>query len=294
MAQASKKQPQYPNVELPSFYTRVGVQVSSLISRGLNLAYEIEAALPSSIGYPQVDPSGSTDPLAPLPSPLDRLGTSPTPHPLESPTQIQRVVAQPPPLAVEPQNAEQTSWAMVWLHRGLHKYQHKDYGGAKDNFKQALQKQPTLGAAYNGLGGVLYQLGEFLEAIVVYHQALDHTPEKAQIYCNLGSALYQLQDFDEAVLAYEQALHWNSSLQLAYYGLGLAYYQNGSPQVAATAFEQATQLDQTHAESFLGLGVALYALGDLQEAAVASHQAMQLNPRYRQTYLALHRYLYDS
>jgi tetratricopeptide (TPR) repeat protein len=293
MAQSSQEQPQQRNLKLPSCYTRVDAQVSSLISRGLNLAYEIEAALPSSIAYPQINPSGSTDAFAPHSSPLDPLETSPTPHSLESPTQIQRAVAQESALSVELQNPEQTSWAMVWLHRGLHKYQHKDYQGAKDNFKQALQKQPTLGAAYNGLGGVLYQLGEFLEAIVVYHQALDYVAEKSEIYCNLGSALYQLQEFDEAVLAYEQALDWNPHLQSAYYGLGLAHYQNGSPQAAATAFEQATQLGQTHAESFLGLGAALYALGDLQEAAAASHQAMQLNPRYRQTYLALHRCLYD-
>ncbi len=260
--------------------------MSSFVKRGLNLANEIEATL--DIPTPDLEPKqglypGNQASYTPNGGILQEELNSAKYHCSETPTRIQSNWSEQPTLETE--NTDEVSWAMVWLRRGMHKFSQKDYTGAQENFKQALHKHPTFVAAYNGLGGVLYQRREFVEAVVVYNQALDYAPQSAHLHCNLGSAFFQLHNFDKAALAYQEAIRFNPYLHIAYYGLGLAHFQIGFHQEAVTAFTQATQLDFQHADSFLGLGAALYALGDNQEALMALRQAMHLNPYYIETYL---------
>ncbi|WP_249369439.1 tetratricopeptide repeat protein [Acaryochloris marina] len=286
MVEGPKEQSEQGKFNLPSLHARVDDQMSSLIKRGLNLANEIEEDLVNSGSEVEVqdnpqqqdqEPAGyqrSEQPESPFP-----------PDPLEGLTLVQPTVTSQPTLNSE--EMDETSWAVVWLRRGLHKYEQADYMGAKDNFKQAIHKQPTLAAAHNGLGSVLYQFRDFVEAVVVYSQALDYAPENAELYCNLASALYRIQNYDEAALAYQKAIHYNAYLHAAYYGLGLAQFQIGFQEEAMTAFEQATQLNIRHAESFLGLAVTHFEFGEYQEASVALEQAMQLNPVYIEAYFRL-------
>ncbi len=288
MEEGPQEQSSQDKFNLPSLHARVDDQVSSFIKRGLNLANEIEASLAGSL--PRLD----LEKHSPL-SDQD-LGAQP-PHKSQPPqeqlpecqTILQKTVANQPLL--DPEDTDETSWAMVWFRRGLHKYEQADYAGAQDNFKQAIQKQPTLAAAYNGLGSVLYQARDFVEAVVVYNQALDYAPQNAQLYCNLASALYQIQNYDEAALAYQKAIHFNPYLQAAYYGSGLAHFQIGFQEEAMTAFEQATHLNSRHAESFLGLAATHFVMGEYQDANMTLKKAMQLNPIYIEAYFRFQNFM---
>ncbi|NJK41206.1 MAG: tetratricopeptide repeat protein [Acaryochloridaceae cyanobacterium SU_2_1] len=268
----------------PSLRTKTGDEVTALIKRGLTLANEVEARLHAQINRP-------------TPAPPDPLVNQPQHQPentgLGRATQLQTDLPLPT-IPLQGEEAQQNPWAMVWLQRGLQKFGQGDYQGAGDNFKQALQKQPSLAIAHNALAGALYHQEKFLEAVVIYHQALDHDPDNAQIYCNLGSTLYQLQDFDEATIAFQQALQLDLYLAQAYYGLGLAYYRSGFYEESIIAYEQAIHLNDHHAESFVGLGIALYYLGDYQEASLSFRQAMQLDPRYIQLHMMFQDFLYPS
>lgn len=285
MAEGPDEQSNPEKFDLPSLHHRVEDQVSSFIKRGLSLANEIESDLEQSAPPLELDPS-----LPPGHSPLPAQTSSlPADKPLSpsrgqgETTQIQPKIPQP--AWGNPEETDENSWAIVWLRRGICKYQQADYAGAKDNFRHALQKQPTLAAAYNGLGSVLYQNQDFVEAVVVYHQALDHSSQSPELYCNLGSALFQIQNFDEAALAYQKAIYYDPHLQWAYYGLGLAQHQMRFLEEAVTAFEQATQLNCQHANSFLGLAAALYDLEEYEDATQALRMAMQLDPLHIELYL---------
>jgi|GEM_PF-3161169 len=280
MTAGPNKQPNSDKRNLPSLRPSADDQASAYIKQGLSLAKEIEATLsqqsvpdPSlhSIDFDSPSFTRQTDLSPPQPS-LQNITTK-----------IQSTVLRQPTQAVE--TANETSWATVWLQRGLQKYEQADYTGAHDNFEQALQKQPALAAALNGIGSVLYQYKDFVDAIEVYSQALEHAPQNALIYCNLGSALYQMQNFNEAALAYQQAIYFDPYLHVAYYGLGVTHFQIGFQEEAVTAFEQATQLNVRHADSFLGLAATLYLIGEYQNARTALHQAMQLDPLYIEVYL---------
>lgn len=280
MTVGPNEQPNSDQFRLPSPRPKTDDQVSAYIRQGLSLAKEIEATLsqpsvpdPSLLSIDLDSPSFNCQPDSPSPR-----TNSPT-----ITTEIQSTVLEQLPQAVEATN--ETSWATVWLRRGIQKYEQADYAGAHDNFKQALLKQPALASALNGIGSVLYQQKDFVNAVVVYNQAIDYAPQSAQIYCNLGSTLYQMQSFDEAALAYQQAIYFNPYLQVAYYGLGVTHFQIGFQEEAVTAFEQATQLNIRHADSFLGLAAALHLIGEYQNAKAALCQAMQLDALYIEVYL---------
>lgn len=285
MAEGPNEQPNQEKLNLPSLHHRVEDQVSSFIKRGLSLANEIEADLKQSVQPRQPNPDMQAE--------VQTSQTSASPWPVDAPLSLAMDRGEVTKIQLEnsqknwqkPEDSDENSWAVVWLRRGIGKYQQADYVGAQENFKQALQKQPTFAAAFNGLGSVLYQHKNFVEAVVVYNQALDHAAQSPELYCNLGSALFQIQNFDEAALAYQKAIHFNPHLQLAYYGLGLAQHQIGFLEEAATAFEQATQLNCQHAKSFLGLAATLYDLEELEDANQALRMAMQLNPMYIELYL---------
>ncbi|WP_299489294.1 tetratricopeptide repeat protein [Acaryochloris sp. IP29b_bin.137] len=277
MAEGPNEQSNPKKLNLPSLHHRVEDQVSSFIKRGLSLANEIEAKLEQSAPHPDGEP--------PQPQPPSLTTDQPVLSGTDRSVVTQLQVQRPQPAWSNTEETDENSWAIVWLRRGVCKYQQADYSGAKDNFQQALKKQPTLAAAYNGLGSVLYQNKDFVEAVVAYHQGLDYAAQSPELYCNLGSTLFQIKNFDEAALAYQKAIYFNPRLQVAYYGLGLAQHQIGFLEEAATAFEQATQLNGQHAHSFVGLAATLYDLEEYQDANQALRMAMKLDPAFIELYL---------
>ena len=78
-------------------------------------------------------------------------------------------------------------------------------------------------------GNVLYNKGEFQEALKQYEDALSRNPDSDIVNFNLGSALYKTNDYKGAITHFEKSLvSSNASLeQNASYNLGNAEYKYG-------------------------------------------------------------------
>jgi tetratricopeptide (TPR) repeat protein len=237
-------------------------QVSTLITRGLRLATELESRTAE---YPDIATAEAT--VNGFSYPFDEVKT----------------FVQPPPDGVAATG--QTDWAEVWLQRGHHKFRLGDYRGAGANYDKALQKRPHLVSALNGKGSVLYAQNNFEAARAAFGQALMLQPDCAYIHCNLGSTLYWLNDLAGAVSAYEAAIALEDYPVNAYYGLGVTRHRQGQYREAMIAYEQATQINPRHADSYYGLGCLRYSIGDRRGAVAAYRKAMQCNPYYTDIYL---------
>jgi Ca-activated chloride channel family protein len=81
-------------------------------------------------------------------------------------------------------------------------------------------------------GNLLYNKGEFQEALKQYEDALSRNPDSDIVNFNLGSALYKTKDYKGAITHFEKALvSSNTSLeQNASYNLGNAKYKYGLSQ----------------------------------------------------------------
>lgn len=124
---------------------------------------------------------------------------------------------------------------------------------AENLFRKALQQDPSLADAYNGLGNTLYDRGRFAEAQAMYRTGL----EKAR--AELGSdGIYDYawwEDLDTR--PYMRARH----------GLGLSYWQQGKFEDAIGEFKELLKRNPNDNQGvrFL-LGGAYHIKGDLRAA----------------------------
>ncbi len=77
---------------------------------------------------------------------------------------------------------------------------------AQRAFEEVTQRAPHVGEAWNGLGALRLQSGQFETAVGALRQAVTLLPEDPNPSINLGRALEGLQQWDAASRAYREAL----------------------------------------------------------------------------------------
>ncbi|MEM9137509.1 MAG: tetratricopeptide repeat protein [Cyanobacteria bacterium P01_F01_bin.42] len=183
----------------------------------------------------------------------------------------------------DPVLSESASWARVWVRRGLRKYNQGDYVGALNNLQRAIQKQPNLVNAHNGLGSCYYKLKDYAKAAQSYRKALDLS-SAPHIRCNLASALQHLNQLESAVHLYEQLLADAPRFGIAFYGLGVTLAKQARIDDAEQAFQQAVILMPDHAPSYYGLGLMYSRQRAVHKASEALKEAMLIDPIYVAAY----------
>lgn len=90
---------------------------------------------------------------------------------------------------------------------------HGDLKGAIAKYNEILKAAPSLAAAYNNLGSLYYDDGQYERAIEVLQSGLRINPRMASSYAVLGSAYLALGDDEHAVPAFKAAVKENPSDQ---------------------------------------------------------------------------------
>ena len=88
------------------------------------------------------------------------------------------------------------------------------------SYLTALKLNPKLVQAYNNLGIIYYQKGEFNKSIAMYRQATKVTPDYAYTYNNFGNLMRVLGDFDMAIDLYQKAIDIQPDYADCHYSLG--------------------------------------------------------------------------
>jgi tetratricopeptide (TPR) repeat protein len=174
--------------------------------------------------------------------------------------------------------------AASFFQQGVMRYHRKDLQAAENAFRQALQYDPNIAAAYNYLGNIMLQQNYLDVAVQEYGEAIRINPNLSDAYYNLGLALHKQGQNVAAITAYRQVLVINPTMANAYYNLGLALYELGQVDEAIAAYQQATHLDSSDANAYSNLAIALQQKGQTQEAIAAYRHALELNPQNAQAY----------
>ncbi len=242
---------------------------AELLKQGLVLAHELERKTVSqSVAHTASVPPTSESAMG------NDLGLAPEAPALQDP---QPQIAPPP----------QEAWAQVWLQRGFAKLKARNYKGARDNFRRALEKDPHCTEALNGLGVALCRLSQWKESIQIFRHAIQLRPQQASLYCNLGTTLYLAGYLQNAMAAFTQAAKLNPKEAEAFYGLGMTLLKLKQHHQAIAAFKKASAIDVRHAHSCYGLGYAYYQQQDWPGAIAALGKAKQRNPAYAKRYEGL-------
>ena len=129
-----------------------------------------------------------------------------------------------------------------------------------------------LGIAYN-------RLKNYHQAIAHYQAAIKlpiYPILKLGAYNNLGNLLKEKGDFNGAKNAYETTLKIDPSFVIGYYNLGMTFKAMGLFKDAIAAYVKAIDLNSEYAQAYQNLGVVLLKLGYVDDSLTAFQEAISL------------------
>ena len=169
------------------------------------------------------------------------------------------------------------------------------WGEAEEVYRQVLDLAPGELRGYAGLGFVLYQRGQFEQAIDLIEPALrkfdlpppqdrlasaenDHPHEQiARLYVTLGDAWVARKQVDKALAAFDLAIQRHPGMAKAHASRGTLLLEKKRLDEAIAAFEQAIRLEPALESAHANLGVAWQRKGQMTRAVVALRRALELD-----------------
>lgn len=138
-------------------------------------------------------------------------------------------------------------------------------------FQQALQLDPALVEAHNGLGIAYGQQGRFVDAADAFRGALAHAPDAPHLLNNLGYALMRAGSLDDAWVALSRAYRLDTANPQTRENLvQLAAARKGATTPVAAAIAPSDPATETHAAA----GSATLSSSAVQVPATRSTDAI--------------------
>lgn len=112
------------------------------------------------------------------------------------------------------------------------------------HFKKAIQLKSNFSKAYNNMGILYSETGQFEKALECYNKAVSNilyqTPHFA--YHNMGLVYYRIKDNKKAIEYYERAIDLAPYYVDAYMDLGIAYEDAGRYDDAISAYKKVVNI----------------------------------------------------
>ena len=122
----------------------------------------------------------------------------------------------------------------------------RDVPAAIAHLKRAVELAPDFSAAWNHLGTIAYQSGQYVEAEADFRKGLEAEPDAYAPLVNLGGVLINLAKWDEALEYNLRAVLKSPHDALANSQLGMSYFYSGQLDLAEKYLTAAKQLDPAH------------------------------------------------
>jgi len=146
-------------------------------------------------------------------------------------------------------------------------------------WQDVINKSPNNARAYNNLGVVFKDRGEFDKAIEQFEKSLNANRNYTAVYFNLGDVQYRLGNYDNAIAYLKQALrgNFNQELHLEILNkLGMTYSGMGQTEKAIETFEEAARLFPTSVIVLNNLGVQYIKNGQINSAIEIFEKAIKM------------------
>lgn len=141
-------------------------------------------------------------------------------------------------------------------------------------FEKAVAISGDNARARASLGGTLYDLGRYDEALNEYRFAVRLNPSYSRGWAGLARTEGKLGHVTQALTDMQTALDLEPENALYYHSLGLLQFQARDYFSAIGSFRTALQLRPRHFHARFNLGLALYQIGDF-EGAVREFTALE-------------------
>jgi tetratricopeptide (TPR) repeat protein len=143
------------------------------------------------------------------------------------------------------------------LEAGKKAFAEKDFVGAEDYFRRALEKSPDSQEARFYLARSLDAQGKKDAAMAEYRKVLAKEPEHAKANYYLGRLLYQAQKFSEAERAFQKSVNSDGQFAAARYSLALAQEKQGKINEALAQYRKAAETDSSLTQAHFNSAILL-------------------------------------
>lgn len=156
----------------------------------------------------------------------------------------------------------------------------QNYKQAAEEFKQALQIDPTYSQAALFLGRVYRSLFDYDTANQYFKKAIDIDPDYLEARVSYAGGLLDTGAFDEAIRQLNFVMQRDANNGTAWYLLSQAYFRKGAYDQAVQASKKAVELIPAKAEAHLWLGDSLRLYDDGLHSTTDVAQAENEYHRY--------------
>lgn len=166
--------------------------------------------------------------------------------------------------------------ATVWIAQGRFRHGQRDFIGAEQSFKKAIELQPKNWRAHIDLADLsMSNLGKVDQAIEAYEAALKIEPKHPGTLYGYGVALLAKRAFPSAIEALGAARERAPGNILVALALARAQLGNGDLQPALAGFDAILSQSPNLAGGLIGRADTLLALGRSKEAITAYRTAAE-------------------
>lgn len=154
-----------------------------------------------------------------------------------------------------------------------------------------VAKYPADARAYNNLGHVLAQRGEYSRALETLQRATSLRPDYAEAHYNIAYT-HEIQGQSSlAEAGYRRTIDADSSYAPAYNALGAMLASQGRETEALEYFRRAVELLPDYPIAHNNYAIALASLGNSREAIEHFRRAIEIHPQLADAHLGLGRLL---
>lgn len=148
----------------------------------------------------------------------------------------------------------------------------KDLPAAENQYKRAIELNPSYATARQWYGELLRVTGRSDEALVQLKRAQELEPLSPIMNASLGMSYYYARQYDLVIEQNRKALELDPNFTPAHFGLGLAFEQKGMYEAAIAEFRRAKELSNGGEWMIAALGHAYAKSGDRARALRAFHE----------------------
>jgi len=152
--------------------------------------------------------------------------------------------------------------------------QRKKHNLALEEFRTAVDIDPTYVKAFNGMGVSYDSLGDYARAIESYKAALQVNRNLDYVLNNLGYAYFLQGNLDQAIESFKKAIALNQNNARYHNNLGLAYGEKEQYDLALSEFKLAGDDAVAHHN----IGKIFYRKGLYDDAAIQFSRVSAMNP----------------
>ena len=124
---------------------------------------------------------------------------------------------------------------------------------AVKSWEKALGLNPERPDAYNGMGWIAFEKGEYEKALAFWRKALEINPKMPDVHNSIAQILIVLGRYDEVIKEAEEELKITPQSSLSYFLIGQGYLKQKEYEKAKKYYETAIELKPDYMNAYYGL-----------------------------------------